>query len=422
MSVLGNRLYQAYKDQNHCDIELQLQDGIIKAHKIVLALGSQWFEARLGDNWNKQVGAIKCDTHSGESTRALIEFLYTSKIEISIDNAEELFQVADYYNVEDLIKKCTDFLEKNMTINTVFQILNISHKNNIHELKSKCLHFLDLHIESILSSQIADFSFCEMSLEILLEIIQRDSMCIHEELLFKAISSWTTQVDEGELPNTWKHITPHVRFGRMSTDFFLSNVVKKSIIDDALSLRVMVHLSTVEEGLDTQHARERAAMTKNDVLVHRFPHHSEDCTWEIDESLDGDRISFTVNKDIKLRGVLLFGKSEANIIFGIKVYSDTGNTLTLCSKTDVKQKCQTPSSVPVILPTPLSLKTDTVYTVAMKATGGPTAYGKAGLSMVSLALGRDEVLCVKFFDSGCGNTNVQTGQIEGLIFHHVQNM
>jgi hypothetical protein len=110
---------------------------------------------------------------------------------------------------------------------------------------TKCHHFLDLYNEIILSGQTADFSFCEMPLEILLEIIQRDSLCIHEELLFKAIANWTTQGEEDELPNTWKQITPHLRFGRISTDF----VVKKSIIDDSLSLQVMVHFSTVNTGI-----------------------------------------------------------------------------------------------------------------------------------------------------------------------------
>jgi hypothetical protein len=48
-----------------------------------------------------------------ENTRALIEFfVYFKHRNIPINNAEELFQVADNYNVENLVTKCTDILGK----------------------------------------------------------------------------------------------------------------------------------------------------------------------------------------------------------------------------------------------------------------------------------------------------------------------
>ncbi|XP_061193793.1 kelch-like protein 3 [Saccostrea echinata] len=334
MSVLGRKLIQAFRDQRLCDVKLKLQDNsIIEAHKIVLILGSKWFEARLCGKWNHasdESNITQFDVHSIQHTKEMLEFLYTSEIHITLDNVEEIYQIADYYSVTELMEKCCIFLEQNISKNTVLKILTISHENSITDIKNKGLEFLDKHIEEVLSITTEEFQ--EIPLELLLNIVKRDSLCIHEELLFNHINLWTKKVKEEDIPHTWHDISPFLRFGMMSMDFFLENIVNKGIIDNELSLKIMVYFSTVEQQpVPEQHSKIRCLITDQDIIINRFLRHSLHPTWVVDNSLNGDRISFTINLDtFYLRGIFVYGTEtvcEAGLLVSMYLYTGNGQLL-----------------------------------------------------------------------------------------------
>lgn len=121
MATLGNKLIEAYKDQLHCDVNIKLRDGEIQAHRIVLVLGADWFKAQLSEKWDSESNVITCDVHSGYVTKSMIEFLYTSEVEISVKNIEDIYQIADYYSVKDLLQKCINFMKQSISIKNSFE-------------------------------------------------------------------------------------------------------------------------------------------------------------------------------------------------------------------------------------------------------------------------------------------------------------
>lgn len=416
MATLGNKLIEAYKDQLHCDVNIKLRDGEIQAHRIVLVLGADWFKARLSEKWDSESNVITCDVHSGDVTKSMIEFLYTSEVEISVKNIEDIYQIADYYSVKDLLQKCINFMKQSISIKNSLKILKIAHTNEIASIKAQCLQFVDIHIEELLRP--ATEEFLDIPFELLINIISRDSLCLNEELLFVNINIWMNMVREQDRGNLWEEVIPHIRFGRMSMDFFLDKIVKKSILEDALALQIMRQLSILDDPLPLQYTKMRQSITCNDIVVNRFMNCSSESTWVVDNTLDGDRISFTINlENMKLKGLVVYGKAGACSLFTVMLYSENGQTL--LGKTQLKQQCPNEPSISVIFPTSVLLLRDTVYTVVLKIMGGPTSYGLGGLSTALFVLGENTTLAVKFLEPGCGNTNVRTGQIKGLIFKHV---
>ncbi|XP_061167522.1 kelch-like protein 7 [Saccostrea echinata] len=176
MAALGNKLIESFKDQLHCDVNIKLRDGAIHAHRIVLVLGSDWFKARLSENWESASNVITCDIHSTDVTKSMIEFLYTSHIDTSIENIEEIYQVADYYGVEDLIQRCINFMQESISIKNSLKILLIAHNNQIATTKTQCLQFVDIHMEDLFGSAAVDFF--ELPLGLLIDIIRRESLCV----------------------------------------------------------------------------------------------------------------------------------------------------------------------------------------------------------------------------------------------------
>ena len=91
---------EAFKSQTQRDVKIKLCDGtIIQAHRVVLVLGAKWFEARLRVEWNKESNTIKCTEHSTLNTQAMINFLYSNEIQLTMESVEEMYQISDYYDI-----------------------------------------------------------------------------------------------------------------------------------------------------------------------------------------------------------------------------------------------------------------------------------------------------------------------------------
>ncbi|XP_062582463.1 BTB/POZ domain-containing protein 2-like [Saccostrea cucullata] len=414
MAVLGNKLIELFKDQLYCDVNIKLRDGAIQAHRVVLILGSDWFAARLSENWESASKDITCNVHSTAVMKSMIEFLYSSYIETSVENVEEIYQVADYYGVKELLQRCIDFMQDSISLKNSLKMLLIAHNNEITSTKAQCLQFVDNHIEDLFQSASEDF--LDLPLGLLKDIIRRDSLCVHEEVLFENINLWVSMAgEEHRRVALWKEVIPDVRFGRMSMDFFLDHILTKSVLEDAFSLLVLRHLSTLDDALPLQYTRKRQNTTCNDIVVNRFRNISHESTWVVDDSLDGDRISFTVNLDnMKLKGLLVYGRAGAYGIFSVLLYTNHSQTL-LC-KTQVKEQCSDELSILILFPKPVFLLRDTEYTAVLRINGGPTSYGVGGLHSASFAVDENTNLTVKFSTAVGGNTNVNNGQIKGLIF------
>ncbi|XP_021358586.1 kelch-like protein 40b [Mizuhopecten yessoensis] len=110
MTTLGH-LIEAFENESFCDVEIKLEDGsILRAHAVILKLGSVWFRRRLSENVSTE-GPVLCDNHAQQTMKDVIKFLYTSSITISVENVEELYMIANYYSIDRLSKMCTDFYE-----------------------------------------------------------------------------------------------------------------------------------------------------------------------------------------------------------------------------------------------------------------------------------------------------------------------
>ena len=413
MAVLGKKLMEAFKSQKQCDVKIKLRDGtIIEAHRVVLVLGAKWFEARLRGEWDKKSDLIKCTEHSTHNTQTMINFLYSNEIQITMESVEEIYQIADYYDILDLTHQCFQYLKDNID-EDVFKILLIAHDNDIEEIKTQCLQFLDKNMEQTLILRAEASIPTNIPLQLIIDIIRRNSICVHEELLFNHILLWMSNFQEDDKANIWQQIIPHVRFGRMSVDFFLEHLANNSIIDKDLSLKVLIFLSSVESQDIPDHCiQERCLTTQKDILIRRFTEHSHNSTWPVENTINGDRISFSLNlENLRLRGVYVFGRSEGFMSVSILLFDGDS----LIAKTQIKQRSAI--EIPVIFPKPIALNRDIIYTLVVHMSGGHTYYGIGGVSSANRQMSGQRNLRITFHDPVCGKTTIQKGQILGIILH-----
>lgn len=165
---------------------------------------------------------------------------------------------------------------------------------SIKHVLSSALSFIDNYLENIMSIRENADLFCTFHKDLLILLIKRDSMCIHEEKLFKFVM-WMNSENRAE-PVCWNTLVPHIRFGRMSNDFFIENIVYNNVIESDYALKIILYMTslfTQKDGIAHNAYRPRKCIPMIDLLVNMFFFHSPYSTWE-NETINGDRLAFSV--------------------------------------------------------------------------------------------------------------------------------
>ncbi|KAL9959703.1 hypothetical protein ACROYT_G033049, partial [Oculina patagonica] len=95
------------RNEHFCDVILEVGCGDdqarLKAHRIVLCAASPFFfNALNSDMKEKKKGVIRLEETSKAVMEEVLNYLYTGNVEISKENAYELFAQADYFLLPSL--------------------------------------------------------------------------------------------------------------------------------------------------------------------------------------------------------------------------------------------------------------------------------------------------------------------------------
>ncbi|KAI9912302.1 hypothetical protein PsorP6_009824 [Peronosclerospora sorghi] len=110
----------------------------INAHKVVFFFRNLYFKnmVKFGSA-TSQTAVIEVDNCSYEVFSILLRFLYTGKVDITPDVAEELLWASSYYCVYELQKRTEAFLSVHICVENVVDLLTLSEECNTDDLKKK---------------------------------------------------------------------------------------------------------------------------------------------------------------------------------------------------------------------------------------------------------------------------------------------
>lgn len=79
----------------------------------------------------------------------LMEYLYTDDVQISVETAMELFQVADRFTIDRLKSLCEQEMLNAIDIETAAHILYTADMYNAKNLREKCLSYILQHFDRV---------------------------------------------------------------------------------------------------------------------------------------------------------------------------------------------------------------------------------------------------------------------------------
>ena len=356
---------------------------IIPAHKYVLAISSPVFFAMFYGELAEKGGEIELPDCESESFLEFLRCLYYDDIGLTGNCVMGVFYLARKYMVPSLTERCSEYLRDNLSAENVFSVLPLAQKYEDEHLVTRCWEIVDRKTEDAVKSE----AFFVIEKSFLKSVLERDSLSVEEVELFKAVDCWAERecVKQG-LPSEGKEkrkvlgeeIVSLIRFPIMSLKSFSVDVVGKNILRKQEISSVLQHLHGVKVRDMNFPVNQRS--TNLTQSCQRF----SSCSFEYGWNYGGspDTIQFTVDRNISLLGLQLFGSKDGE-------YSS--EVLVRCSNVRLAQKSRSSKSIKgtegyycfdVYFDHPVALQANETYLVEARISGPFSYYGQGGIARV----------------------------------------
>ena len=119
--------------------------------------------------------------------QALVDFIYSGKIQLNQDNVQDILISADMIELKDVVERCTEFLKLELHESNAIGIYRFAEGHNIEGLRDIAINFI--HDNFYLVS--GEEEFLEVNKELLCEFISSEYLRVDSEYqVFCATMSW----------------------------------------------------------------------------------------------------------------------------------------------------------------------------------------------------------------------------------------
>ena len=413
LSTLRERSKYAFDKSLFCDVNFSVEDDngikvIIPSNKYMLAINSPVFAAMFYGNLAETRTTIDLPDCTMEGLQEIIRYAHCEEANLTRENVLEVLFLSKKYIMPFLEEKCKKYLEPEDVFHVLPQIQNMGDES----LQEHLWGIADSETHRAISSE----SFLSVSKEVVCQLLERDNLRVSELHLFKAVDRWATKQIERRKYPVCDGITKRavlgdevirlIRFSLMSEKEFVETVLPLYI----LSYDEVIESLQIFHGIIPSTHRRRRFLP--DVM--RFSAIRPTTPWLHSEP---DAISLTVNKNVHLVGVRLFGKEGFKYDVQFKIYT---NNRSDCLAMITRSSLMTGSAkvdglyygFTVMLDKPLQLFSGQLYTLEAAISGANSYSGHDGHRSVHVG-----DIVVTFANASLPNngSNTDKGQFPSLI-------
>ena len=397
------------------------QSVVIPAHKYILSISSSVFFAMFYGEMAEPGDTIELPDCDSESFLELLRFVYYDEVKLTGSNVIQILYLAKKYLIPSLSDECTEFLLKLLSADNVFSVLPTADMYEEASLVEKCWEMVDENTEDAMNSE----AFLDVSHEMLCSVLERDTLTVREVDIFKAVDRWAEhqckkqqrEVSGEEKRKILGDAVNLIRFPLMSEEEFASLVSKTDMLSKEDICDVFFYFnSAVRVPLKFSDVSRQAISKIKRVL--RFK--ATQWQWNPDR-LFRDSVAFSVNRDVIIRGVRLFGNESQTHsvtvgIYGKGIFQMERKFTEEVGRFDTdKEMTDGYYGFDVLFKEPVPVKKNETYEIRAVISGPPSYCGDRGQAQVT-----DNKICFSFSNSSSSQngsqSEVQEGQFPEILF------
>lgn len=238
-TLLQDGLYDLLENDKLVDCTLKIKDKEFPCHRLVLCACSSYFRTIfLSDlDESKKREIILEDVEPGVMG-LILKYLYTSKINVTEQNVQDIFAVANMYQIPSIFTVCVSFLQKRLSLSNCLAIFRLGLMLDCPRLAISARNYACERFQLISR----DEDFLQLLPSELAAILTNDNLNVEsEEAVFEALMSWVSREAESrekELPG----LLDCIRLRLVSEDFLKEVVDNNKFISSNPELQQKVQM------------------------------------------------------------------------------------------------------------------------------------------------------------------------------------
>ncbi|PAA74138.1 hypothetical protein BOX15_Mlig018499g4, partial [Macrostomum lignano] len=245
------------------DVALEADTCTLHAHRALLAAASPYFRAMFSSQFKEGAAStVSVTSVSGETLRLIVEYVYTSKIEITTDNVQDLTVGCKLLHFPLILHQCVSFLMHHLDSTNAVTMEQFAAAYDFVELREEARQRVLENFASLAESN----ELAELTLEQLTGCLQSDDLFVRsEDEVARAVLRWV-----GHRPvERSQHLSGLLlgsRLSCLSREFIQSELLPSPLLRDfssELLTQLTGHLS-LEESPD---ATPRPSTLRREQLV-----------------------------------------------------------------------------------------------------------------------------------------------------------
>ncbi|XP_052788895.1 kelch-like protein 24 isoform X2 [Mya arenaria] len=225
--LVFDTLEEMYFAGRHTDVEVIVKDKSFRCHKVVLSSVSQYFDAMFSSGMREcHAGVVHLQEIEYTTFVDILDFVYSGKLNICTENAEELLRASTMFQIKLLHQKCEEFLIEHVTVDNCIGAWRLAKSHECKELAKKSWYnILECFTEVCMSE---DFNYLDTGE--MFEIINDDDLQVtNEEIVCDAVFRWYRFDPENRQESASK-LFEHLRLPLLSSEYLLQEVEPMELV------------------------------------------------------------------------------------------------------------------------------------------------------------------------------------------------
>lgn len=200
-TLLQDGLYDLLENDKLIDCTLKIKDKEFPCHRLVLCACSAYFRSIfLSDLEESKKREIVLEDVEPGVMGLILKYLYTSKINVTEQNVQDIFAVANVYQIPSIFTVCVSFLQKRLSLSNCLAIFRLGLMLDCPRLAVSARNYACERFQLISR----DEEFLQMLPSEVAAILANDNLNVEtEEAVFEALMNWVNwdlENREKELP------------------------------------------------------------------------------------------------------------------------------------------------------------------------------------------------------------------------------
>lgn len=226
-TLLQDGLCDLLENEKFVDCVLKIKDKEFPCHRLVLAASSPFFKAMfLSELEESKKREIVLKDVEPSVMGMILRYLYTSDITLTEQNVQDIFMVANMYQIPSIFSVCVSYLQEKMVLGNCLAIFRLGLLLDCPRLALAAREFICERYLVVVRDQ----DFLQLGASELGILITSDALNVEcEEQVFESLMDWVKHDETNRLKHV-PELLQCIRFRLIPLDYFKEKVERHQYI------------------------------------------------------------------------------------------------------------------------------------------------------------------------------------------------